>query len=103
MKKFENYISNLRVLEQADQEPLDNAFIISGIIDKFSIQFELGWKVLKKLLAYERSLLDLSFFDGELWLDMLNDRYSVPESPASAMGNTKGNTAFQKKGTSYGI
>ena len=77
MKKFENYISNLRVLEQADQEPLDNAFIISGIIDKFSIQFELGWKVLKKLLAYERSLLDLSFFDGELWLDMLNDRYSM--------------------------
>ena len=77
MKKYENYISNLRVLEQADQEPLDNAFIISGIIDNFSIQFELGWKVLKKLLAYERSLLDLSFFDGELWLDMLNDRYSM--------------------------
>ena len=42
MKKFDNYISNLRVLERADKECLNNEFIISGIIDKFSIQFELG-------------------------------------------------------------
>ena len=52
MKKYDNYVSHLNVLKQADKEQLDNAFIISGIIDKFSIQFELGWKVLKELLAY---------------------------------------------------
>ena len=49
MKKYDNYASNLRVLERADREALDNEFIISGIIDKFSIQFELGWKMLKEL------------------------------------------------------
>lgn len=43
-------ISHLRVLERADQEKLDNEFIISGIIDKFSIQFELGWKILKEYI-----------------------------------------------------
>ena len=32
---------------------MNNVFIISGIIDKFSLQFELGWKVLKELLKYE--------------------------------------------------
>ena len=52
MKKYENYVSRLRVLERAGQERLDNEFIVSGIIDKFSIQFELGWKLLKELLAY---------------------------------------------------
>lgn len=92
MKKYENYVSNLRVLEQADQEELNNEFIISGIIDKFSIQFELGWKVLKKTLSYEGSMASATgsprgiikeayavypFFDGELWLDMLNDRNSM--------------------------
>lgn len=92
MKKFENYVSNLRVLEKADKEALDNEFIISGIIDRFSIQFELGWKVLKRLLAYEGSMNSSTvsprgiikeayeaypFFDGELWLDMLNDRNSM--------------------------
>lgn len=89
MKKYDNYVSNLRVLERAGQEDLDNEFIVSGIIDKFSIQFELGWKMLKELLAYEgssaaktgspRSIIKEAyavypFFDGELWLDMLKDR-----------------------------
>ena len=55
MKKFENYRSNLAVLSKADQEDLNNSFIISGIIDKFSLQFELAWKVLKELLRYEGS------------------------------------------------
>ena len=43
------------MLERAGQERLDNEFIVSGIIDKFSIQFELGWKLLKELLTYEGS------------------------------------------------
>ena len=69
MKKFENYVSNLRVLEQANKEDLNNEFIISGIVDKFSIQFELGWKLLRKQdfrngftkRHYQRSLHRVSF------------------------------------------
>lgn len=92
MKKLENYVSHLRVLQQANQEDLDNEFIISGIIDKFSIQIELGWKLLKQLLAYEGSAASATgsprgiikeayavypFFDGELWRAMLRDRNSM--------------------------
>ena len=53
MKKFDNFVSHLNVLERAKDEDISNEFIVSGIIDKFSIQFELGWKVLKELLKYE--------------------------------------------------
>ena len=53
MKKLDNYRKNLDVLRRSNQQDLNNEFIISGIIDKFSIQFELGWKVLKELLTYE--------------------------------------------------
>ena len=53
MKKFENYVSNLNILETAHKQDLSNEFIIGGVIDKFFIQFELGWKVLKELLIYE--------------------------------------------------
>lgn len=89
MKKYDNYVSNLRILKQAYKEDLDNEFIISGIIDKFSIQFELGWKVLKSLMVYEgskaattgspRSIIKEAyavypFFDGDIWLQMLKDR-----------------------------
>ena len=89
MKKFENYASNLRVLARADKEDLNNEFVISGVIDKFSVQFELGWKLLKELLAYEGSKASVTgsprgiikeayavypFFDGDIWLDILKDR-----------------------------
>lgn len=53
MKKFDHFKSNLKILEKADKEDLTNEFILGGIIDKFFIQFELGWKVLKELLTYE--------------------------------------------------
>ena len=89
MKKFENYASNLRLLARADKEDLNNEFVIGGVIDKFSVQFELGWKLLKELLAYEGSKASVTgsprgiikeayavypFFDGDIWLDMLKDR-----------------------------
>lgn len=78
MKKYDNFHSYLQ-----------NEFIISGIIDKFFIQFELGWKVLKELLTYEgnakeqtgslREIIKASFYcfdfmDEETWLSMLKDR-----------------------------
>lgn len=92
MKKFENYCSNLNVLARAYREDLDNEFIISGIIDKFSIQFELGWKVLKELLKYEgrreaatgspREVVKAAyavydFIDEEVWLSMLKSRNNL--------------------------
>ena len=55
MKKYENYVSNLNILVKAEKEDLENEFIISGIIDKFMLQFELGWKVMKEFLKYEGS------------------------------------------------
>lgn len=89
MKKFDNYVSNLKVLSNANKEDLENEFVISGIIDKFFIQFELGWKVLKELLRYEglsvantgspREIIKAAYVvydypDEEIWLSMLRAR-----------------------------
>lgn len=89
MKKFDYFSSNLDVLARADKEDLDNEFIISGIIDKFSLQFELGWKTLKELLQYEgraiasvgspRAVIKAAyavydFIDEAAWLSMLKAR-----------------------------
>ena len=89
MKKFDNYSSNLTVLCKAGEEDLNNEFIISGIIDKFFVQFELGWKVLKELLRYEgveasavgsprviikEAYKAFSFVDETVWLSMLRAR-----------------------------
>lgn len=89
MKKFDNYKSNLNVLSKAHEEDLQNEFIISGVIDKFFIQFELAWKVLKELLRYEgnsvansgspREIIKAAyamydFINESTWLSMLKER-----------------------------
>lgn len=89
MKKFDNFVSHLAVLQKSPKQDLNNEFIISGIIDKFSIQFELGWKVLKELLLYEgisggktgspreiirESYQCFDFMDEDSWLQMLKER-----------------------------
>jgi len=93
MKKFDNYKSNLSVLVHADSQDTGNEFIIGGIIDKFFIQFELSWKVLKELLAYEgvvaaaqsgspREIIKEAykcypFIDEKIWLSMLSERNNL--------------------------
>lgn len=89
MQKYYNFEKNLSVLEKANQQDITNEFIVSGIIDKFMIQFELSWKVLKELLKYEGDIVAASgsprqilkaafknydFIHEKIWLDMLNDR-----------------------------
>ena len=92
IKNFDNYKSNLATLSKAYNEDLENEFIISGIIDKFFIQFELSWKVLKELLRYEgksaansgspREIIKAAyavyeFMEESVWLDMLQKRNSM--------------------------
>ena len=89
MRKFENYDASLRVLREAPSQDLSNEFVLGEVIDKFSLQFELGWKLLKALLAYEGSSVAATgsprdilkeafryydFMDDALWLSMLRDR-----------------------------
>ena len=92
MKKFENFRSNLAVLSRAHEQDLENEFIISGIIDKFFLQLELGWKTLKELLAYEgadvarsgspREIIKAAYhlfdsMDEDTWLAMLSQRNNM--------------------------
>lgn len=89
MKRFNELTRHLNVLKRAPKEDLENEFIISGVIDKFFIQFELSWKVLKQLLLYEgdavgrtgspREIIKAAyarydFIDEEIWLVMLKER-----------------------------
>ena len=89
MKRYDEFVRHLSILRQAREQDLTNTFIVSGIIDKFFIQFELGWKLLKELLREEgRSIsasgspraiikeayLYFDFLAEDVWLDMLRAR-----------------------------
>ena len=100
MKRYEEFARHLEVLRQARAQDLTNEFIISGIIDKFFIQFELGWKLLKDLLRYEglevaasgspRSIIKeayrlYDFLDEDTWIRMLRARNDVTHIYNSAL------------------
>ncbi|MCI8425462.1 MAG: nucleotidyltransferase [Adlercreutzia sp.] len=89
MKKYDNYVAQLAVLQRAKDEDLSNEFVMSGVASKFALQFELAWKLLKETLAYEgnavaasgspREILKASFatydfIDEAIWLEMLKAR-----------------------------
>lgn len=92
MKRYANFSSNLAALEKAYGEDLSNDFIVSGIVDKFALQFELSWKLLKEALSYEgvveaqsgspRDILKAAyatydFIEESVWLEMLQSRNTV--------------------------
>ena len=103
MRRFNQYSSALKVLSKAGDQDLSNEFIQSGIVDKFSLQFELRWKLLKDLLRYEGDSASLAgspreilkaaygcfdFVNEDAWLSMLRDRNSVAHVyDAEAMTN----------------
>ncbi len=90
MKKIENYVSSLSVLERADFGKVsDDEIYRMGVIGQFNLTFELAWKALRETLrqngvseadtgsprdilklSYESHLLD----DQEQWLLMLKKR-----------------------------
>ena len=97
MKKYENFASALANLEDAPNQDLSNDFVQSGLINKFNLQFELSWKLLKRLLEYEGATLAASgsprailkeayrfydFIDEAAWLEMLRDRNTNVYIPA---------------------
>lgn len=89
MSKLDNYSSQLRSLEKAPEKDLSDDYIISAIRDKFAVQFELSWKVMREALladgvseaglgtpraVVKRASIAWPELDEEVWLDMLKKR-----------------------------
>lgn len=89
MKKYDNFASALATLRLSSEQDLSNEFVQGGIVAKFSLQFELSWKLMKELLRYEgdraaatgspREVIKAAYqyydwLDESIWLEMLRDR-----------------------------
>lgn len=89
MAKYDNFKSQLSVLHQAPEKDLTDEFIQNGLIAKFSLQFELAWKLLQKVLQYDGRIESTSsspraiikaayssydFINEDIWLLMLDAR-----------------------------
>ncbi|WP_153732388.1 HI0074 family nucleotidyltransferase substrate-binding subunit [Sporosarcina obsidiansis] len=86
IQSFANLKRALDRLEEALHEDQGNSLIVDGTIQRFEFTFEIYWKTLKRLLAWEgietktpRETLKEAYQAGWLtneqaWLQMLKDR-----------------------------
>ena len=89
MKRFESFRRSLDTLNEARERDLSDSFVLSGTSAKFSITFDLSWKVMKDILVQQYAITDFvagsprevlrRSFQAELiaddvWMEMLSVR-----------------------------
>ena len=88
-RRFQSFCNSLDALAEARKRDLTDSFVLSGTSAKFSITFDLSWKVMKDILVQyyaitgfvtesPREVLRQSFkadlISDDAWMDMLKVR-----------------------------
>lgn len=92
INRFNSFCKSLDALEKVKDRDLSDDFVISGAIQKFSLTFDISWKVMKDILVnYHkltsfatgspretlRTAASVKMITDDDWMDMLDDRNSL--------------------------
>lgn len=58
MKRYESFFKSLDALNEAKERDMSDSFVLSGTGAKFSITFDLSWKVMKDILVQHYAITD---------------------------------------------
>lgn len=88
-KRFNSYKKSLASLAEARERDMGDSFVLSGTSAKFSITFDLAWKVMKDILVQHYAIIDFvagsprevlrtafraKLIEDEVWMEMLKVR-----------------------------
>lgn len=87
--RFDSFKKSLTSLAEARERDLSDSFVMSGAGAKFSITFDLSWKVMKDIIIQRYAVVDFpkgsprevlrkayefDLISNDKWLEMLNNR-----------------------------
>lgn len=90
MERYKSYCASLAALEEVFGRDLSDPFVISGTVQKFSLTFDISWKVMKDILTKVYAVTDFTtgsprdtlraaasvgWIDDDDWMYALMDRY----------------------------
>lgn len=88
-KRFESFKKSLDSLAEAKERDMSDSFVLSGTSAKFSITFDLAWKVMKDVLVQHYEIIDFvsgspkevlkasfqaKIISNDVWMEMLKTR-----------------------------
>lgn len=109
-RRFASFCNSLEALAEARQRDMADSFVLSGTSAKFSITFDLAWKVMKDILIQyyaitgfvagsPREVLKESFkaelISDDRWMDMLKVRNELAHDYDCEIVKTHCNTIIE--------
>ncbi len=88
-ERYNNYCKSLASLSEAGARDPDDSFVLSGTVQKFTLTFDIAWKVMKDIIVgYHklqnfatgsprevlRTAASVNLIEDDLWMEMLDKR-----------------------------
>ena len=92
IERYNSFKDSLSSLEKLKERDITDDFVISGAVQKFSLTFDISWKVMKDIITNYHGLSDFAtgspretlkaaksvgLIKDDIWLDMLFDRNNL--------------------------
>ena len=87
--RYNSFNNSLISLEEAKYRDRTDSFVLSGIVQKFSLTFDLAWKLMKDIILQEYQVVDFALgspsevlkksfennlINDDIWMKMLRQR-----------------------------
>ena len=110
-RRFQSFCNSLVALAEARERDLTDSFVLSGTSAKFSITFDLSWKVMKGILVQYyaitgfvtgsprdvlREAFKANLISDDAWMDMLKVRNELAHDYDSEIVKTYCNTIVKE-------
>jgi nucleotidyltransferase substrate binding protein (TIGR01987 family) len=110
-RRFQSFCNSLDALAEAKQRDLSDSFVLSGTSAKFSITFDLSWKVMKDILVQYYAIMGFvagsprevlresykaNLIDADDWMQMLKVRNELTHDYDCEIVKTYCNTIVEK-------
>jgi nucleotidyltransferase substrate binding protein (TIGR01987 family) len=109
--RLNSFKKSLEGLKEAKNRDRTDDFVISGTVQKFSLTFDLAWKLMKDILVQKYNVLDFALgspsevlkkafendlIDDDIWMTMLKDRNNLIHDYDEILAETAVNSIIDK-------